>query len=163
VPFVLIGILTVGAGLGAGLGLSEGTVAANTPAHASTICQLLLPQKEASIILHTGEVRLEGEGANCAYVGAGELAVVLSVTPSPPSRGVPYLNQPDAQLVSVDGVRASWRFASVSTQTSILAFRSEDAIVQIGLSPTFTNAKAKAEEAMVDVLRHGGRNVRVAT
>jgi hypothetical protein len=131
------------------------------PAQGSIICQLLLPQKEATTILQTGKMRLEGGGLNCAYVGDGKLAIVLSVTPPGPSKTVPYLNKPGAQLVSVDGVRASWRLASSPTRTSILAFRSDNAIVQISLSPAVTGAEVKAKEAMMDVLRHGGRDIRV--
>jgi hypothetical protein len=162
VPFALIGILTVGAGLGAGLSLSEEPVTANTPAQASSICQLLLPQKEASTILDIGKVHLEGGGANCAYVSERELGIVLSLTPARSSKAVPYMNQSGAQLVSVDGLQASWRLSSSPTRTSILAFRSGEAIVQIGLSPTVSSPKGKAEETMVYVLHHGGRNVRVS-
>jgi hypothetical protein len=133
------------------------------PAQGSTICQLLLPQKEATTILQTGQVRLEDGGVDCAYVGDGKLAIVLSVTPSGRSKAVPYLNQPGAQLVSVDGVRASWRLASSPTRTSILAFRSHNAIVQIGLSPAITGAEVKAKAVMIDVLRHGGRDIRMTS
>ena len=132
------------------------------PAQASSVCQLLLSQKEASTILDIGRMHREGGGVNCAYVSERELGIVLSLIPSRSSKAVPYMNQSGSQLVSVDGVQASWRLSSSPTRTSNLAFRSGEAIVQIGINPAVASAKAKAEKTMSYVLQHGGRNVRVS-
>jgi hypothetical protein len=100
-----------------------------------------------------GNLSVINTGAICVYRN-GDSAVVVQLEGSGSAGGsVPFLEDPGSHLVTVDGVKASWRDSTSARRSSILALKDHGMILQVTLSPSVSNPMAKAEKVMTEILQ----------
>jgi hypothetical protein len=110
-----------------------------------------LPYPQAKGILATGHLRVVNGGALCAYEEE-DSGLVPGVDPADSTPGsVPFMDQVGSHLVTLDGVKTSWRESTSATRSSILALRDHGVIFQVTLSPSVSDPMGKAEGVMTDV------------
>lgn len=121
--------------------------ACSSPPTLTSACEYLTPVRAREALgLPTTPMTFH-LGTTCGYgYGSEDTRLIVQLqSAAGSSQRVPYIGQPGSELITVNGVSASWRPAASPTRTALLDFRWRGAIVEVAFQPKPTRSRRQSK------------------